>query len=304
MMGGALSAVNACSATVDDDESWLMQSIGYQSGGAVERERGEREQRICEEIGRREQSLADLQADAGALEREAVRHKQSAERYARGSRQYELALGNARRSLLAVQKKRALIAKERKLLDIANTVVDRMRVVDKGGDDSRFIDDLRQMTQTVNVVDQTLAATETQRNANAVLDDADKLLHLEQTMVDAFADLEDPQEGRGTLVLDGETVSLTDDNDLLRALAQLEDNQSAGALRERSTTTYSPMPERTQAAPQRAAAPKQSEASRPRLSQMAHAPRAQAMTATQAPAKQPLACDARRADDDPYADFF
>jgi len=324
-MGNLTSSLLACGFGDDDDHNggWPLTN-GYPSSDAEERLRHEREQRICDEIQKRETKLADLEADARDLEREAVRHKQSAQQHTRGSRQYQLSLGNARRSLVAVQKKRALMAKERKLVDIANAAVERMRVVDEGGDDSRFISDLREFTEAVDIADHTIAADQTRSDATQVLDNAASLLNLQERMVDGYADLEDPDSmGAGATMLFGdETLSLNDDNDLMRALSQLESDQEP-RTRERASTNYAPMPN-ARAASRNSSSSSSATQPRSRLSEVGTGASPAATTMLPAPRGQPMVPSVARkralayetngsahvansnnaADDDPFANLF
>lgn len=313
-MGNFASSLLSCGMTDDDLSSWSL-SGGRAASDAEERLHHEREQRICDEIQKRETKLADLEADARDLEREAVRHKQNAEQHGRGSRQYQLSLGNARRALIAVQKKRALMVKERKLVDIANAAVERMRVVDSGGDDSRFISDLREFTEAVDIADHTLAADQTRNDAVQVLDNAASLLNLQEKMVDNFADLEDPDSvGVGaSMVFGGETLALNDDDDLMRALSQLEDDQAPRAPARRDTN-YAPMPSSSRASSSSSSTARDPAQPRPRLSEMGATgmpPTPQALSMTPAASRrQALAYQTTGAvrstsdTEDPFANIF
>lgn len=310
-MGNFASSLLACGVTDDDLANWSWTGARA-NNDAEERLHHEREQRICDEIQKRETKLADLDADSRDLEREAVRHKQNAERHARGSRQYQLSLGNARRALVAVQKKRALMVKERKLVDVANAIVERMRVVDSGGDDSRFIGDLQEFMQAVDLADHTIAADQTRNDAGQVLDRAAGLLNLQEKLVDNFADLEDPESmgAAATMMFGDETLALNDDDDLMRALSQLETEQAPRATAARRDTNYAPMPPR--AASSSVATRRDPARPRARLSELgtsAMPPEPQSLSMTPAASRrQALAYQTtgavRAADDDPFANIF
>lgn len=227
-LGSSFLNCGVVRALTGDEDVDLTFSGVYTTREAERRLHHEREQRICDEIQKREQRLADLEADARDLELEAVRYKRNAERFPKTAREYQLSLGNARRSLLAAQKKRGLMGKERKLVDIANAAVERMRVVDSGGDDSKFISELREFTQAVDLGEHTMAMNQTRQDASQVLNDAAGLLNLQEEMVDGIADLEDPNAS-GTVVFGDQTLSLRDDSDLLTALSHLEAEQEPRA---------------------------------------------------------------------------
>jgi len=238
-MGALLSAFDCglLHALAGDPDYELTLAGAYQTRDAERRLHQQREERICEEIQKRETRCADLEADIGDLEREAVRHKHSAERFAAGSRQYTLSLANARRALVTAQKKRALVAKERKLIGIANAAVERMRVVvDNGADDGRFISELREFTQAVDVGEHTMAADQTRADAGEVLHSVADLLDVQERAVDSIADLDDP-EGAAAAVFGGEALSLADDGDLLKALGHLESEHSGRAPSPPQATT-------------------------------------------------------------------
>jgi hypothetical protein len=195
-----------------------------QSASAAQRARQVDEQKILSAIQEREVACTDLRADVADLRQEAIRYKNAARRHAPGTRPYALAVGNARRALVASQQKSAQLEQATKLLGIANSYMSRAKIVDSGTNDHKFLADLRAYTTTLDVGEQHNSIVRGVEDAAEIVDSAAELQDLQEATTLGYANLQTPDDV-GTLDIDGESFSLESEGDLFAALDALEEGQ-------------------------------------------------------------------------------